>query len=189
MLESRSLEFLQPEFKIRLEKLILECKKSKNLDVTVACTIRSPLEQARMWCRSRSEWEVDRMIAVLSRSAPRIANLLSKNFCSLGPRMTEHLPGQSWHQWGEAADIFVEVGGLSVWTGSVVRPIVEIAKNIGLEHSSAHKEWSPFSRNWHVQTSAYETPLMVPEFLESWSDVEERMLALWPWDFQNLSPV
>lgn len=96
----------------------------------------------------------------------------------LGPAQTNHLPGLSWHQWGEAADIFLEIPTIdgAIWEGSHTRKVATIAKDVGLHHSLFHPEW-PGRRKWHVQLRPEDNPGMVRGLIGSWEDVEKEMRA------------
>jgi hypothetical protein len=102
--------------------------------------------------------------------------LFKPEYAGLGPPATEHLPGQSWHQWSEAADLFVEVGGRAVWEGSIVKPVAMLAAEEGLFHSANTDQWQPRRRQWHVQARKEDTPLYVRGFCDSWEDIEREML-------------
>jgi peptidoglycan LD-endopeptidase CwlK len=109
-------------------------------------------------------------------TAPRIAELLKSEYAGLSYPGSYHLPGQSWHQWGEALDVYAVVGGKAIWEGSAARLIAEICKEVGLYHSYNEKVWEPKSRHWHVQLRKKETPMLIRGLADSWSEVEQEML-------------
>ena len=79
-------------------------------------TRRIPWDQARLWRQSRTTQEIHRACAMLAREgAPFLRGVL----LSVGPQegrwATNALPGQSWHQWDEAVDCFVQENGTAVW--------------------------------------------------------------------------
>lgn len=115
------------------------------------------------------------MRSLLEDDAPSLATLLTPEACGFGPIVTDYLPGQSWHQWGEAADLFTLVDGRAIWDGSPVRLIANLALDVGLYHSYAMKTWTRKSRHWHVQLRKPETPLMDRTICENWRDVEREM--------------
>lgn len=159
---------LSAKFADRLGELLRVCRV-RNLDVRVGTTVRGPIEQARMWCSSRCVEEVVQARETLKNSAPRLAGLLLCLVNSEGRELTTHLPGNSWHQWGEAADVFCVVGGKAVWEGSTHRIIAEEAKKVGL-HGRGR---SP----WHLQLREENSPLLVRGLVDSWEGLEKEMLA------------
>jgi hypothetical protein len=80
-------------------------------------TLRDPVTQARLWRQSRSKAVVDQQVAGLrAQSCDFIAACFDKAGPADGPWATNALPGQSWHQYGEAVDCFlVDASGSPVW--------------------------------------------------------------------------
>lgn len=174
--ESRELEDLDTPFRSKLVDFLVACS-GRRLMVELGCTIRTPTAQAKMWCRSRSPAEVKNMRSLIGPSAPIMASLLREEWAGFGPPVTDHLPGQSWHQWGQAADIYCLVEGRAIWTGSAAEAVAEVARFVGLPHSM---DLFPPRRHWHVQLNRNETPLMVRGLADSWGDIEKAMLLRWP---------
>ena len=166
-----------PSFSRKLAELIEACGEV-GLPLKVGCALRTPDAQAQLWCRSRSNEEVEIRRRVLEPLAPRIASLLKDEYAGLGPEVTTHLPGDSWHQWGEAADVYVLVGSVAVWDGSTVKHIAEAAEEVGLCHSFTYKKsWLPKRRQWHVQLRNTESPLRTTGLAPTWSLIEREMVA------------
>ena len=174
-IESRDINFLVPLLRERVEQLTERCK-SRGIVLGIGTTIRGPDIQARLWCRSRTPEDVKRRRDFISKSAPRIAALLKPEYAGLGPQMTSHPPMSSWHQVGEAVDVYVNVGGKAIWDGSTALAIAGLCKEIGLPHSYNEKTWEVKSRHWHVQLRRAETPFMVRGLFDSWADAERAML-------------
>lgn len=173
--ESRDSGLLVPELQDGVERLKELCK-ARGLVLGVGTTVRGPEAQARMWCRSRTPEEVASRHDIILQAAPTIAGLLSAELAGFGPQVTCHMPMQSFHQLGEAVDLYADVGGKAIWEGSTARLIAEICKEVGLAHSWSEKSWEPKSRHWHVQLSRKETPFMVRGLFDSWRDAEWAML-------------
>ena len=172
--ESSDLTLLESDFRHKLNDMLRLASKS-NMILKVGTTVRGPRRQAWMWCRSRSPEEITIMQETLAKSAPTMASLLSLEGSGLGPRMTEHLPGESWHQWGEAADLYVVVNGRAIWEGGwAMKLVAELASKVGLYHSYTAKFDSGY-RKWHAQLRRQETPLHIRDFCESWQFAEEEM--------------
>jgi hypothetical protein len=174
--ESRSIELLEPAFQQRLAALLAACK-NRGIDMRVGTSVRGPEAQGRLWCRSRCEEEVALRRSVIQSSAPTMAAYLREEWCGLGPRLTSNLPGQSWHAYGEAADVFSVVGGKALWDGSLANRVALLAAEVGLFVPTKSVTWRrSLANRWHVQLRKEETPLMVRGFCDSWGDVDRMML-------------
>jgi len=70
--------------------------------------VRSPSEQAKLWRQGREIGEIETAARKLKDyNAPYLASCLLTVGPQKGARVTNALPGESWHQWGEALDFFV----------------------------------------------------------------------------------
>ena len=107
--------------------------------------------------------------------APRLSNYIKEEWAAIGPQVVLHLPGASFHQWGEAVDLFVDVRGKAAWDGSAARLIADAAKELGLHHTIDHTDWVGRTSRCHVQLSKYETPLHAIDPRRHWEDVEFSM--------------
>jgi hypothetical protein len=86
------------------------------------------------------------------------------------------MPGLSWHQWGEAADVYMLVGGVAVWDGSLMKTVANIAQEVGLVHSAWVDRCEPRRRQWHVQFRKYDNPFIVSaKEHNDWTDLEREM--------------
>jgi len=174
--ETRSLELLDPKFAARLGALLASCRE-RGIDLRVSTTLRGPEAQGRMWCRSRSEEEVALRRSVIAAAAPTMASYLREEWCGFGPQLTSNLPGQSWHQYGEAADVFAVVGGKALWEGSLMKRISALVAEAGIFTPATSLAWRrSLANRWHVQLRREETPLMVRGFCDSWVDVDRMMV-------------
>jgi hypothetical protein len=145
----------------------LDQARSRRIELDLGTTVRGPEQQAKLWCRSHSEDEVRKRRGILVPGAPRLAPLLRDEYAALGPPMTTHMPGLSWHQWGEAADVYVLVGGVAVWDGSLMKTVASIAQDVGLTHSAWVDRCEPRRRQWHVQLRKHDNPF-ISQAKESW---------------------
>lgn len=173
-IESKDVALLVPELSEKvsyLKKLCLE----NGIELGIGCALRGPEAQAKLWCRSRTITEVRARRTILEKPAPLIASLLRDEYAELGPPATSHLPGASWHQWGEAVDVFARIKDFAVWEGSPARLIADLAKKVDLFHSYNEKSWEPKTRRWHIQLRKKETPLLIRGYVDTWSDVEAAM--------------
>lgn len=86
-------------------------------------TLRTPVEQAKLWRMTRGKHEIGERVAYLhDHQALYIANVISV----VGPQfpgpgikghVTNAVPGESWHNWGEAMDCYLKIDGLIEWNG------------------------------------------------------------------------
>lgn len=175
LLESRNLDALVPELSEKIAILAKSCLKS-GIVLGIGCTVRGPEAQAKMWCRPRTPETVSSTRERLSAIAPKLASLLKDEYAGLGPYGSIRLPGESWHQWGEAVDVYGTIGGIASWDGSTQRVIANMCVSIGLFHSYEPRwSWKPISRHWHVQLRREETPLILRGFVDSWKQLETAM--------------
>lgn len=107
---------LSDDFRPKAEKLLGLCRERAVL-MRPYFTVRDPVVQAGMWRQSRSREEIEAKIRFLeAQGAPYLASCLVKAGPQHGKWATNALPGESWHQWGEAVDCFWLVDGNSDWT-------------------------------------------------------------------------
>lgn len=130
---------------------ILKTTRNEGLHFRVYTKARDPWEQARLWRQSRSHEEIQRAILKLRQEG---ALFLADILASVGPQYgrwaTNNLPGQSWHQYGEAIDVvLVSTAEKTVWNGSnpAYERLAKIAVKVGL-HSGFY--WKSRDAN-HLQ--------------------------------------
>lgn len=106
---------LVPEFRDQVVQLLKLCREN-GVNMSPYCTIRTPQDQAQLWCQSRSARAVELQKAALEKvGAPWLASLLRPEFSRGLKSVTNALPGASWHQWGEAVDCVVTEGRTAIW--------------------------------------------------------------------------
>lgn len=113
----KDLNALEPAFRVKVERVLELCKNDGH-DLVPFFTLRTVQEQAQLWRQSRTSLEIKKAINKLEREgAPFLANALENVGPQYGRWATNALPGQSWHQHGEAVDCFVRAGnGRAVWS-------------------------------------------------------------------------
>lgn len=115
---SVGLDQLTAEFRRSVEALLDQCKMN-GVEMRPFFAVRSPQEQARLWRQSRSREEIEAATHRLQAGgAVFLARILVSMGAQHGPRVTNCLPGLSWHQWGEAVDCFWAVNGVAEWSAS-----------------------------------------------------------------------
>lgn len=164
--ESRSLYDLQDEFRGEVVEVLRECREQA-IEMRPFFTVRGPAVQARLWAQSRTPEQIERARAMLIRAkAPWLAGFLKTEYAMRGRWATAALPGQSWHQWGEAIDCFaVGTRGEAVWANAVYECYATAAKVNGLE--AGH--WWASKDSVHVQLRNEGRPHMI------WAEIEDAM--------------
>jgi len=114
---SRKLEVLNNDF-CPIIKGVLVTVLEKGHELRPFYTIRTPAEQSKLWRQSRTTEEIRR---VADRLVHEGADGMARILLLVGPQSgrwaTNALPGQSWHQWGEAIDCMViSEFGRAVWS-------------------------------------------------------------------------
>lgn len=159
---SRKINDLVPELRDKASSLLSACEAA-HVRMVPSETLRTPWQQAIYWRQSRSRTEIDAAIKMLKDNG---ASFLARVLDSVGPHsgdeVTKVLPGNSWHQWGEAMDCFWEVNGAAVW--STTKKIdgvngysvyADKAEAAGL---NAGLHWGSFKDPPHVQLRATANP-------------------------------
>ena len=175
---TRDISALVNEFRSKVVALLERCT-ARGTPMRHYATLRSPLDQARLWRQSRSKEEIEAKIAELNnQSAPFLADCIARAGRQDGDPVTNAIPGLSWHQWGEAVDCFWLVDGEAEW--SIRKEInglngykvyAEEAQAAGL---TAGGLWSSF-KDWpHVQLRSAASPLKVMSLIEIDRTMKER---------------
>lgn len=171
---SVSIKGLNPDFARKLESLQKQIQQA-GIDMQLSAALRPPAEQARLWRQSRSPAEIRAGIAHLkSAGAYYLSDLLENATAKPGPQVTRSLPGLSWHQWGEAADLFWLVDGKAEWSATRMvagrNGYVELARMAATVGLTAGGTWTSF-KDWpHVQKRAAPSPLQAGLSLKAISD-------------------
>lgn len=112
---SRDIEDLVPAFRASVRQ-VLEACKAEGVIMVPYFTVRSPIEQAVLYRRSRTIDVISRKIQFLyDQKADYLAEILRDAGAFEGKWATNALPGESFHQWSEAVDCYWEVGGKQCW--------------------------------------------------------------------------
>lgn len=99
------LSLLVPEFRKKLSDA-LAVTLSKGLRLEPVITLLSPTDQASIWKQGRSGIDAElKVLALKNANAPFLAECLRKAVAKETNLVTDDLPGNSWHQWGEAATV------------------------------------------------------------------------------------
>ncbi len=169
------LSLLRQPFRADYGNLLKDCASA---GFTMRCffTLRDPWIQARLWRQSRSGEEVRLGVAMLLEAgAPWLAKVLDGVGPSWGVWATNAVPGNSWHQWGEAGDAVAFVDGVQSWDtirgdrggpgDSFYRHYSELADRRGMRSLASAGDWV------HVQARKESSPRR----LFSWPDIDVQM--------------
>ena len=113
---SRNLRDLETVFGDQIEGILYDLLK-EGFHLRPFYTQRTVWEQAKLWRQSRTFVEIGNAAEMLAReNAPWLAEVLMGVGPQQGLWATNALPGQSWHQWGQAVDCFVvDEQGRAIW--------------------------------------------------------------------------
>lgn len=172
---SRDLDDLLAELRTQAEQLLANCA-GRGYEMRPFFTLRTAEDQAKLWRQSRTSQEIDQRTQELEDGgAPYLARIIRDVGPQSGPKVTNAIPGLSWHQWGEAMDCFWVVDGGAEW--STRRKIdglngyavyADEAEQLGL---TAGGHWQSF-KDWpHVQLR----PDGSPASLHSLEDIDAEM--------------
>lgn len=164
---------LGADFRPKVERVIA-LAAAQGIGLVPYFGARSIEDQARLWRRSRSDNEALEAVAMLnSAGASRLAAaLVSVGPQQPGPWATNALPGASWHQFGQACDLYVERAGKACWNTADLGYAVlrDAAQAVGLTSGAGWKKPDPD----HIQASSYASPLDSM----SWAEIDARMTNL-----------
>lgn len=173
---SRDINDLISEFRDKAVALLASCRQA-GIEMVPYFTLRTPEEQAKLWRQSRSAAEI---VAMISELRGHGANYLADVIESVGPQfgdpVTNAVPGNSWHQWGEALDCFWLVDGKAEWSihkkidgKNGYRTYAGTASEAGL---TAGGHWPSF-KDWpHVQLRSASSPKGTGL---SWAEIDTEM--------------
>ena len=115
-LMSRKLEDLEPEFEKKIKVLVANCAL-RGITIVPYLTLRTPMEQARLWRQGRGTATINTKIRELrGLGCNFLADCIEKAGPQNGNRITNALPGMSWHQYGLACDLYWEKAkGVVCW--------------------------------------------------------------------------
>ena len=167
---SRNIDDLVPELRPKARTLLENCR-GRGIEMRVYETLRSPLEQGKIWRQSRTREQTQAKVRELQNAG---ADYLAFCIESVGPQSGRHVtdapPGLSWHQWGESFDSFWVVNGAAEWSTTRkinglngYRVYAEEAGRLGL---TAGGLWTNF-KDWpHVQLKSARGPNSVLSLTE-----------------------
>lgn len=174
---SRDLADLMPGFRDQVKTMYEQCA-DQGVELRPFFTARPPWDQARLWRQSRTTSQVRAAVDMLREAgAPWLAHVLDGVGPQYGRRVTNALPGLSWHQWGAAVDSYWLVDHKAEWStrkriGGVngYALMAEIARGLGL------KPGADFGDAVHVQAIQAGSPMGAGH---TWPQIEQAMIDRW----------
>lgn len=166
---------LQPEFRETVEAVLhaLASHESASYQFRPYSTLRTAFEQAKLWRQSRSTQEIATTCQRLrQQGAPRIAACIESVGPQYGKKVTNAVPGYSWHCYGWAVDcVLVNRDGAYDWDASARGYIVyaQVAREHGL------KPGRDFGDAPHIQMYAHE-----PHHQQTAADIDAMLAATDP---------
>lgn len=170
---------LTPDFRARLEQLLEACR-ARGVVMVPYLGIRTPADQAALWKQGRTAAAIAAELARLrSAGGGYLADLVEGAVPRGTKRVTNALPGLSWHQWGEACDCYWRVDGKACWavpTGNLGYAIYAAeAKHLGLTaggYFTTLADWP------HVQLRTLGSPARLYALTEIDARMRERGLRV-----------
>jgi hypothetical protein len=175
-----ALDDLDAGLRVRVTALLDQCR-TDGVEMRPYMTLRTPLEQAKLWRQSRALEEIILKITELQAAgAAYLAGCLEAAGPQNGPHVTNAPPGFSWHQWGEAVDCFWVVDHKAEWSTKRLvdgrngyRHYASIAAALDLTPGG---HWPKF-KDWpHVQMR----PENSPRGVMTLTDMDERLAERFP---------
>jgi peptidoglycan L-alanyl-D-glutamate endopeptidase CwlK len=163
-IESRDMSLLVPDFREEIEKVLADLKAA-GTEFRPFFTLRGPASQARLFGIGRTRTDMEAAARTMANAgAKRLSKLvLEATVSPRSKRVTNALPGRSWHQWGQAVDLFRFKDGAAVWATGEYKPLVEAVRAANLTSGAS---WGDAV---HVQDTSLSAPAM------PWAAVEEAM--------------
>lgn len=174
---SRSLDDLTPELHLKIVTLLQNCA-TRGVEFVPYFTLRSPQDQAALWRQSRGVAAIDTEIALLqSLGAPWLAQVLRDAPSKPGPWATNGVPGNSWHQWGEACDCYWKTPTGIQWTDGQGYEVYALeAQKLGLTIGRLFMTPDIDHVQWRSQGA--------PSYLYSWPEINAKMQEM----FSDINP-
>lgn len=164
-----TLDSLTPDFRARVEQL-LAALRAKGIEMRPYSTVRTPFEQAALWRQGRTSEQIGATCARLRmQGAPRIAAAIEKVGPQHGRKVTNAVPGASWHNHGEAVDCFRVVDGAADWDEHAYHEYARVARAMNLKPGGDFGDWP------HVQFRHHE-----PHKQMTWQQIEIALCERFP---------
>jgi peptidoglycan L-alanyl-D-glutamate endopeptidase CwlK len=168
---SASLDDLKQDFRTKVDTALGQLA-AEGLVFRPYFTLRDPVVQAKLWRQSRSAAVVAQQIQQLrDQGCDFIVACFAKAGPASGPWATNALPGQSWHQYGEAVDCFLQdATGHPLWESPKYGRFGQVGDANGM--------WwgGHFGDNDHWQNRRQEPPAV----FGSLKQINDQLALAWP---------
>lgn len=152
---------LNVEFAEKARKVLVVCEAKYGVRMHPYSGLRSPLEQANVYMQGRRE--ADRQAAIgmfMDKGATYLADVMRRANIKAGKRVTNALPGLSWHNFGEALDCGWLKNGKSIEWNDLSG--YAIYANVAREHGLT--AGASFNDHPHIQLRKESSPRKSPDF-------------------------
>ncbi|MBV8252044.1 MAG: M15 family metallopeptidase [Chitinophaga sp.] len=159
------LDLLTDEFGAIAEKVLENCRQQGIIMIPYE-KLRTPAIQANYWKTGRQETDIQETRKRLLQENCQFLLACIDNGKPLqrDKQLTNALPGNSWHQWGEAMDCYWLYNGQKIWDINYLdadgrngyKVYAEEAQKLGLE---AGYFWKSFPDGVHIQLRKESSPL------------------------------
>lgn len=169
---------LDPSFAEKIEILLKNCLQ-RGVHMEPYEKLRTPQLQAIYWKQGRSKAEINKTITNLkTHNAEFLIDCIISASPNPGIKITNALPGFSWHQWGEAIDCYWLNDGKINWDINTLDSEGINGYKIYAEEARALKldaglYWKSFVDAPHVQLQSYASPLEIYNLYEINKIMEE----------------
>jgi hypothetical protein len=164
---------LEDDFRPKVRRLLEACEK-RGQPMRVFYSLRHPLTQAKLYRQSRPWSRIERAIEALQAAgAPFAAECLIEAGPQSGRWATNAVPGNSWHQSGEAVDAGAWVLGTDLdWPGDGDPP-AERSISWDTQPGAAGGPGDAFYRGWSSRAQGLGLTALGPS-LGDWVHVQAR---------------
>lgn len=137
---AQEISLLIPDFRKQLLRCIAAAREQK-LGIEVISTVITPLEQGSLWRQGRTRTDAElKVMALQNAKANYLADCLQRAVAQGTNLATDLLPGLSWQQWGESAQIvWIDNGNKVNWSsrtdfgrGNGYRKFAEICQQFNI---------------------------------------------------------
>lgn len=165
---------LEERFKSRSDKVIADLA-DMGIEMRTFVGIRTPHEQAALWRQSRTRAQIElAMKTLMDAGAPKLAAVLESVGPQHGRHVTNALPGDSWHQYGEARDCVWITDGNANWSVDACLP----AKGINRKPMNGYREYMRLARAAGLTSGGV---WMIQDFPHIQQRSNSKASAVWKW--------
>lgn len=163
---SRRIDALTPKTQEAARAIIEGCR-ARGVELLVYCTLRTCVEQAKLYRKSRTRVEINNKIAKLQRrgfdALAAILRGVGPQAGAIGRHVTFAGPGESFHNFGDAFDGVPMIDGKPDWSGEHPEAWEVYGEEAGKAGLVWAGTWTRFRELPHCQFGQGGNPLKVFE--------------------------